>query len=100
MVIFDVWRCAVLDQPSDKSRIELLFYSVVQCRSAFLILEIHIRALESEEFGCFEFSPAPAPEERRRRLFPLTHDDINRGPGTNQQIEVLEVFPPTCREQS
>ena len=76
-MIRDIRRCTVLDQPFEKNRIELLFNSVVQRRSAFLILEIHIGALECEEFGGFEFSPTPAREERCTSLCFLSHDDIN-----------------------
>jgi hypothetical protein len=42
IVIFDIRRRTVSDQPLKKRWIELLIYSVVQRGSAFLILEIDV----------------------------------------------------------
>ena len=77
IVIFDIRRRTVSDQPLKKRWIELLIYSVVQRGSAFLILEIDVGALKSEKFRSLESFQTPTREERRTGLGSLGYHDIN-----------------------
>ena len=59
----------MLHQALERSRVELLFDTVVQRSSAVPVLEVDFRALECKEPDCFKPPPAPA---RRNGIIPAT----------------------------
>lgn len=79
----------MLNQPFEKSGIELFLNSMMQGGLAFLILIIDVCAFHREEFGGFEFLPAPTGEKRCD-----ADDDIDLCTCADQEIEIFGVVPP------
>src|SRR5688500_19492763 len=83
------------DEPPEFGRVELLLHAMVERGLSLAILEVHVGTAEREDPGGPELLPPPRREERR-----YPYHDVDFRAGGEQQFHVLDVVPPSGREQS
>src|SRR5215510_1688680 len=93
-MILNVRRCAVLHEPFQLSRVELLLDSVMQGGFSFGVLMVHVRTACGEKPRSLELLPAPA--RQKGCLVP----DVNSCTSVDQKPQNVEVLPPPGCVQS